>query len=129
MNDENLYRNLVLLIKLFKNRPYHLAKYLIENSAFTEDFIIAVSDSVKLKNIDIDKPDDSKLPIIYFTDINKMNDYYNSLTEENNGKSKEEIERDLNDRLVQFINDERYEDAARLRDYMNRNNIKRDKLN
>jgi hypothetical protein len=49
MNDENLYRNLVLLIKLFKNRPYHLAKYLIENSALTEDFIIAVSDSVKLK--------------------------------------------------------------------------------
>jgi protein-arginine kinase activator protein McsA len=58
-----------------------------------------------------------------------MNDYYNSLTEENNGKSKEEVERDLNDRLAQFVNDERYEDAARLRDYMNRNNIKRDKLN
>ena len=80
-----------------------------------------------MKNIDTDFPDDSKLPIVYFSDINKMNDYYNSLIEENTGKSKEEVERDLNDRLVQFIHDERYEDAARLRDYMNRNKIKRDK--
>ena len=35
MENEDLYRNLVILLKMFKNRPYHLAKYLIENYSLT----------------------------------------------------------------------------------------------
>ena len=38
-NNEQLYRNLIAILKLFKNRPYHLAKYLIENDAFTDKFL------------------------------------------------------------------------------------------
>ena len=33
----------------------------------------------------------------------------------------------MNDKLEKFISDEKYEDAARLRDYMQRSKIKRNK--
>lgn len=125
MENEDLYRNLVIFLKMFKNRPYHLAKHLIENSALTSEFITKISENTKLKEIEDDRADDSRLPVIYFADINKMNEYYNSLTEENRTKSPEEIERSLNEKLEQLIHEERYEEAARLRDYMNRNKIKR----
>ena len=51
MENEELYRSLVLLLKMFKNRPYHLAKYLVENSALTEDFIKKLKNSDKLKEL------------------------------------------------------------------------------
>jgi hypothetical protein len=125
MENEELYRNLVIFLKMFKNRPYHLAKHLIESNALNKDFLNKISENPKLCDIDDDRSDDSRLPVIYFADINKMNEYYNSLTEENKKKSPEQIERDLNEKLEQLIFQERYEDAARLRDYMIRNKIKR----
>ena len=71
MDNENLYKNLVLLIKMFKNRPYHLAKYLIDNSALTENFISAIEENARLKKTDLSE--DSRLPVIYFENINQMN--------------------------------------------------------
>lgn len=126
MDNENLYKNLVLLIKMFKNRPYHLAKYLIDNSALTENFINAVEENARLKKTDM-SDDDSRLPVIYFADINQMNEYYNSLTEENKTKSPEEVEKSINEKLKSLIEEERYEDAARLRDYMQKNKIIRNR--
>ena len=32
MNED--HKNLIALLKIFKNRPYHLAKYLIDNMNF-----------------------------------------------------------------------------------------------
>lgn len=125
MENEDLYRNLVIYLKMFKNRPYHLAKHLLENSALSVEFLDKIKDNPKLNDIEDDRSDDSRLPVIYFADISKMNDYYNSLTEENKRKTPEQIERDLNERLESLIHHERYEDAARLRDYMIRNKIKR----
>lgn len=127
MENEDLYRNLVIFLKMFKNRPYHLAKQLIENSALTKDFIDKISKSAKLNEIQDDVADNSKLPAIYFADINKMIDYYNSLTEENQAKTPGQIETELNERLEKLLDEERYEDAARLRDYMIRNKINRDR--
>ena len=128
MENEDLYRNLVILLKMFKNRPYHLSKYLIENSAFTEDFIKKVSENEKLSNISEDDDNKTKQPI-YFLDIGKMNDHYSSFTDEikllEKGKTPEEMELDLNEKLKKFILEEKYEDAARLRDYMVKNKIKR----
>ena len=128
MENENLYKNLVTFLKMFKNRPYHLAKYLIENSALQRDFIKKISDNEKLNTL---SKDDKNTTPIYFTEINKMNDYYNSFIDElkylNENKSLEEIEKDMNLRLENFLKEEKYEDAARLRDYMMRNKIKRNK--
>ena len=49
--NENKHKNLILLLKLFKNRPYHLSKYLLDNDAFTEDFLNKIKVSDKLSNI------------------------------------------------------------------------------
>ena len=128
MENDNLYRNLVILLKMFKNRPYHLTKYLIENSALTSEFIKKVSENEKLADISDDEDDKVKQPI-YFLDIGKMNDYYSSFTDEikllEKCKTNEEIEEEFNSRIETLLIEEKYEDAARLRDYMKKNNIKR----
>lgn len=128
MENEDLYRNLVILLKMFKNRPYHLTKYLIDNYAFTEEFIKKVSENEKLSNISEEDENIKKQPI-YFLDIGKMNEHYSSFTDEikllERGKTPKELELDLNEKLKKFIFEEKYEDAARLRDYMAKNKIKR----
>jgi hypothetical protein len=126
MENEDLYRNLVILLKMFKNRPFHLAKYLIENSALTEEFIKKVMNNNSLKDlVDSNDPKGKNL----FLDINQMNNYFNSLTDDikriGDSKNPEEISAALNEKLETLINEERYEDAAKLRDYMIKNNIKR----
>lgn len=127
MENEDLYRNLVILLKMFKNRPYHLAKYLIENSAFSNDFIKKVVENTKLINLS-EEDNQSKQPI-YFLDIAKMNDHYSSFTDEikllEKGKTTMEIEMELNEKLDKLLFDEKYEDATRVRDYMTKNKIKR----
>jgi hypothetical protein len=125
MENEDLYRNLVILLKMFKNRPYHLAKYLIENDSLTKDFMKKISENGKLA--ELGQEDKPKGPV-YFLDIGKMNDYYASLSDENVPKtthSPEEVEEYLNAKLDSLIDEEKYEDAARLRDYMAKNKIKR----
>ena len=126
MENEDLYRNLVILLKMFENRPYHLAKYLIENSAFNKDFIKKVVENSKLINLS-EEDNNAKQP--YFLDIGKMNDHYNSFTDEikllERGKSPMEIEAELNEKLDRLLFEEKYEDAARVRDYMAKNKIKR----
>ncbi len=134
MDNEDLYRNLVILLKMFKNRPYHLAKYLVENSALTNDFIQKLKNSEKLKEISEEgKNSEQKLlpaPVpIYFVDISQMENFYNSFIDDiqllSKEKSVEQITNELNEKHNKYIKDEKYEDAARLRDYMNRNGIKR----
>jgi len=126
MENEDLYRNLVILLKMFKNRPFHLAKYLIDNSALKDDFLKKLINNEKLKEFSQDEDLKSK---ILFLDINQMNDYFNSLTDDIKkigvAKTPEEISEALNQKLESLILEENYEDAARLRDYMFRNNIKR----
>ena len=80
-NNEQLYRNLIAVLKLFKNRPYHLAKYFIENDAFNDRFINKLLESDKLNEIG---QEESKALVkaVYFVDISQMTDYFNSLTQE-----------------------------------------------
>jgi uncharacterized protein (DUF1330 family) len=121
--DDKFYENLIKLLKLFKNRPYHLAKYLIENSSFDDIFITNVKTSSKLSNLELD--DDVNI-INNFGDISEMEEFYNSLLAETKIDSNESnIEFELNDKLDKLIKQEKYEEASRLRDYMNKNNIKR----
>ena len=126
-NNEQLYRNLLSILKEFKNRPYHLAKYLIENDAFTDKFIQKLIESERLNEISNDS-DNSKSVVkaIYFVDISQMSDYFNSFT---SGKSKTKsirsLTKELNSKLDQCLKEEKYEDAIRIRDYMNKHNIKR----
>lgn len=133
MENEELYRSLVILLKMFKNRPYHLAKYLVENSALTDEFIKKLKNSDRLKELnDEEKSEQKLLPVpvsVYFLDISHMENFYNSFIDDikqlSKEKSIEEITKEVNKKLDDLIKQEKYEEAARVRDYMNRNNIKR----
>ena len=114
-NNEDFQNNLVAFLKLFKNRPYHLAKYLVDNSALSKNFIDKIMKSDKLEKSDK-----------YFSDISQMNDFYNSLLDTKDlKKSIEEITKETNEKMDDLIKTEKFEDAARLRDYMNKHKIKR----
>jgi excinuclease UvrABC helicase subunit UvrB len=134
MENEEIYRSLVILLKMFKNRPYHLAKYLVENSALTDNFIKKLKNSDKLKEIsDDEKTTEQRLlpmPVpVYFVDISQMENFYSSFIDDIQQLSKEkgieEVTKELNKKLDDLLKQEKYEEAARVRDYMSRNNIKR----
>lgn len=129
MNDDELYQKLVILLKLFKNRPYHLAKYLVDNSALNKAFLNKISKSTKLDELlNSDEEINKSLPV-YFTNITQMEQFYESLLEEIKELKKNEpgqdISQNLNSKLDQLIKDEKFEEAAKLRDYMVKNSIKR----
>lgn len=129
--NEEFYKNLVLLLKMFKNRPYHLAKYLVENEAFTTEFMTKVKLSHKLTDLSKQESDNPKtftVPIVIH-DISKMLDFYDSLIDElsqiEKQKSPQELESELNQKLDELIKTEKFEEASRVRDYMQKNGIKR----
>lgn len=119
-NNDELCRKMALFLKMFKNRPYHLAKYLVDNSALSSDFINKIVSSDKIKEI---KNDD-----MYFNDISKMQEFYMTFIDDINQSGKKSIKEltiELNTKLNDYIKLEKYEDAARVRDYMFKNKIKR----
>jgi hypothetical protein len=122
MNSDS-YKNLIELLKLFKNRPYHLAKYLADNNALDDRFIENLSNNDSLNKISKEESN----PPVTFVSISQMEEFYLSLIDikDINDKTKEEIEKEFNEKLDYLILSEKYEDAARIRDYMKRKNIKR----
>lgn len=138
MEDENninggdknsLYRNLSILLKLFKNRPNHLAKYLIENSSFTEEFIFNIINSRKLNDMNpVDTynyfVEESNLTPVYFTDFDEMENFYTGIMEDKSLTiDTSELSKEFNLKLSKYISEEKYEEAAKIRDYMKKNNI------
>ena len=129
-SDKNrLYRNLSILLKLFKNRPNHLAKYLIENSAFTEEFIYNIINSRKLNDMNPADAynyfvEESNLTPVYFTDFDEMENFYTDIIENKSLTiDTGELTKELNLKLERYIGEEKYEEAAKMRDYMRKNNI------
>jgi len=106
--------NLITLLKIFKNRPYHLAKYLIDNSAFTDKFLEKINSSERLTEIS-----KSSLSEPVFQSIVDMEEFYNSFVEElPKEENKEKLEKECRSKLKNLIKLEKYEEAAILRDYM-----------
>jgi hypothetical protein len=124
MEGNNYQKNLIALLKIFKNRPYHLAKYLHEHDAFTDGFISKLKNSAKLSNFS-----DENYINDYFSNISQMEDFYHSLLDEINEKTikkdKAKFTIELNTKLNKLIDEEKYEEAAALRDFMIKNGIKK----
>jgi protein-arginine kinase activator protein McsA len=121
MENENIHKNLITLLKMFKNRPYHLSKYLLDNDAFNQEFIDKIKNSSKLSSMNTDISN-------YFSSITEMEQFYNSLIEESRlpvKVSKKSLSITLSEKLQQLIDNEKYEEAAALRDYMLSNGIKK----
>ena len=119
MNNEELNENLANFLKMFKNRPYHLAKYLIDNSALNKPFLNKIMKSGKLNDV--------KNTDIYLTSISEMDDFYSSLLDpiKVGNKTLEEVTKEINDKMDELIKNEKFEEAAKLRDYMHKKTIKR----
>jgi hypothetical protein len=121
--DENTHRNLISLFKVFKNRPYHLSKYLLDNDAFNEQFLNKIKNSDKLSDLS-----ETNLPK-FFQNLNQMEEFYNSLLESKivstTRRSKKELTIELNEQLSKLIQEEKYEEAAALRDYMMLHGVKK----
>ena len=122
-DDGKLYRNLLVLLKIFSNRPNHLAKYLTDNKAFNEDFIDKLINSKRLNNMQpgannsiFSSSKNDNVP--YFSDFDEMNNFYEDII----NVDRQSLE-SLNFKLANYLNDEKYEEAANLRDYMKSNNI------
>lgn len=121
----NLKSNLLVFFKLFNNRPNHLVDFLLKNNALTDDFVKKIENSDKIKNIinNIEEYGQN------FNSINEMNNFYKSLIDDldliKKNKSKEEIIIELNEKIRKSIESENYEEAARIRDYMIKNNFKK----
>ncbi len=131
MSDRNdkIYRNLVLLLKMFKNRPNHLAKFLLDNNSFNKRFLDKILQSNKLNDIDqkeIDKIIENFDNEAFF-DLSQMLEHYQSLiiNERGGQKQTEQTEQEINNKLNKILLEERYEDAVKIRDYMIKHNIKK----
>jgi hypothetical protein len=124
--NENIQKNLITLLKIFKNRPYHLSKYLLDNSAFDNSFLNKIKNSDKLSTLS--ESNDFELPN-YFPNITQMEDFYNSLLDEvkeiSKNKKLGDLSENLNNKLLDLIKNEKYEEAAALRDFMMKNGIKK----
>jgi hypothetical protein len=83
---DDIYKNLVTFLKLFKNRPYHLAKFLVDKKALNDKFSKEILSSIKLSDIDYDQSKNKKP--IYFNSISQMEDYFQSLFEPQEKKTK-----------------------------------------
>ena len=120
------YENLLVVLKLFQNRPHHLTKFLIENKALNSEFLSKISDSDKLSDMAKNGIKDNYL---HFNTISEMKKYYSSLVDDlenlKRKKTKEELTEELNQKLKEAIESENYEEASRIRDYMKLNNIQK----
>jgi cysteinyl-tRNA synthetase len=120
----SLKSNLLIFFKLFNNRPNHLVDFLLKNNALNDDFIKKINNSDKIKNID-----EIKEYQLNFNSIDEMNNFYKSVVDDldsiRKNKSKEEIINELNEKIKKSIEMENYEEAARIRDYMIKNNFKK----
>jgi len=102
-------QNFKQLLELFQKHPNMFLTILHRNEAFTEEFKKKLSITV-IK----EKP--------YFTDIEKMMEYYQTLINDDNQNVDKEIL--WNEKLRQAVADQKYEDAAIIRDYMKKKKYK-----
>ena len=118
--------NLNNLFKLFKNRPNYLTRFLLDANAFNDSFLKKIKSNSKLSE-DFKESELNN----YFNSIEDMKDYYSSFINElditKKKKSKEQILEELTIKIKEAIDNENYEEAARIRDYMIRNNLKKNK--
>jgi excinuclease UvrABC helicase subunit UvrB len=125
MGKKITHSNLINLLKLFQDRPNHLANFLIENDAFSDSFIKKLNDSDKLSELSENLTDKD----VYFSSIDEMNRFYKLLIDDlesiKKTKTKKELMIELNQKVQDAINNEDYEEAARIRDYIIKNNLRK----
>lgn len=124
-NRDKLYINLVILFKMFKNKPHLLANYLLDHDAFNDFFLEKIIHSKKLNEME-EKLRNDKNPFVeepkHFNNISEMKKHQlDILKPALNSLEKEDLkrlEKDLNKQLKEAEEKEDYEKAVTIRDYM-----------
>jgi hypothetical protein len=127
MNGEDqpkFERNLITFLRLFQNRPIHLAKYLVENDSLTDEFKLHIQNSNKLSKLS-EEYQFSEIPTVYFLNFKEMMKFFESISIDFKSEDEDGIFDELNTKLDDLIKQEKYEDAIKVRDYMIKHNIKR----
>lgn len=117
----SLESNLIILLRMFKNRPNHLAKFLLENGAFRQDFLKKIESNNNLEKLNQSEIGEDHF---YFTNISEMKSYFMTLIEDNISDT-EEIKKELEKNLIKAIMNEDYEEAARIRDFILLNKLRK----
>ena len=123
--EDKVYNNLIVLLKMFKNKPYQLAKYLLQNDAFDSVFLEKLIHSKKLNEMD-EKLRQEKNP--FFEEPKHFNNYHDLRNSQNEilrpetkmleNKDLKKLEEDLNRQLYVATEKEDFEKAVSIRDYM-----------
>ena len=95
----------------------------MDQDALKDNFLKKINNNSKLS--DVENTDINE----YFNSIDDMKDHYslyiNDVEISKRKKTKEELIEELNLKIKEAIELENYEEAARIRDYMIRNNLKK----
>ena len=124
MEDDILRRHLAALLYQFRDRPFLLAQYFITHEAISDNFKNSVVNNNKLSKLSDDMKNNIESEIPYFHNLEEMQKYYNSMFESKKVKSIHPIlgastkEEALRKQLNDALNNEDYELAVKIRDYM-----------
>jgi|VirMetMinimDraft_7_1064189.scaffolds.fasta_scaffold10411_3 hypothetical protein len=129
---EAFKKNMVTLLKIFKDKPNLLVKYILEYdimSSETQRLIISNKELSK-RSKEMEDDEDENLDIPYFNNFKEMKKYYDNIFETNqdsitiNYPSLEEPKRDtLLRELKEAIEEEDYEKCVKIRDYCMKRDI------
>lgn len=130
MNDKEkeLYKkHLVALLYVFKDKPNILANYILDHESLKKRFVDKIKESDKLARIS-ESLDNNEYVKPFFINLEEMQKYFNSLfgadEKENTKKQVNPIlgasstKEALFNQLKNAIDEEDYEKASKLRDYM-----------
>lgn len=104
--SDGFYFKVLNLLKMFNNRPHHLAKFIIDNNILSEDTIRKLNNNEFLnKEIDFNFK-----PNIFFKNISEVEDYYDNII--NNEKIDNDLKLEsLKEKLDYFLSIEDYRKA------------------
>lgn len=88
----------------------------MENGAFRQDFLKKIESNKNLEKLNQSEIGDDHF---YFTSISEMKSYFMTLIEDNIIDT-EEMKKELEKNLIKAIMDEDYEEAAKIRDFLNK---------
>lgn len=102
MNKQDKYELLAALLSRFDNKKWLLSKFLIDNDAISDSFL----KSINTENLSQETP--------VFHDLTQLNDYLNRLIDKECAVKRIDLEK----KLQELLQEERYEEAAKLRDWL-----------
>lgn len=133
MNNKDsgiLKDKLKILFKIFEKKPNLLVKYFIEYNILDPDFLDKLNNNTEIDSLLKSYDSENIIKTPHFKDLEDMQKYYNLLFEENNEKIKHPIlgcstgAESLSNQLKSAIYEQKYEKAAKIRDYIKTLGIK-----